>query len=102
MHELAPRAIGLGLGFARTAQKASAEHGSLIIGAVRLGPMLIAPVHGQDFAERIALRVAAGAVRDGQIGSLVDITHETAGRRNKSSACPPYPARQHLECQSYA
>ncbi len=63
MEQLAPEAIGLGLGLGQSTQTVHA-----------VGPrsMLVAPMDGQDFSQRVALQVAAGTVQGRQKSRVGD------------------------------
>ena len=96
MHELAPGAIGLRFRFAHSAQKACIEDRSLIVSAVELGPMLVAPMHTQDFLQRVTRRLAAGAVRRRQVGSVIHVAHEI----DPSASPIALRGREQLPCRS--
>ena len=72
MEQLAPEAIGLGLGLGQSTQTVSAERRSSIVHAVGPRSMLVAPMDGQDFSQRVALQVAAGTVQGRQKSRVGD------------------------------
>ena len=72
MEQLAPEAIGLGLGLGQSTQTVSAECRSSIVHAVGPRSMLVAPMDGQDFSQRVALQVAAGTVQGRQKSRVGD------------------------------
>jgi len=74
--ELAPRAIGLGLGFAHRALKSRAEDRLIVVLALEFRPMLVAPVDAEDFFQRVTGRLTAGAVERRDDGGVFDIAHE--------------------------
>jgi len=96
MHELTPRAIGLRLGLAHRAQKARTEDRPVVVVTVELGPMLVAPMHTQDFLQGVTRWLAAGAVRRRQVGSVVHVAHEI----DSSARSITVRGREQLPCRS--
>src|SRR3989442_11392035 len=78
MHQLAPWAIRAGFRFTCRVQNALAHVGLVVVETFELRLMLVTPAHGQDFLERAAPRVTAGAVRRGEVRGAVEFGH---GRR---------------------
>ena len=106
MQELAPRAIGFRLGFAHGGLKRSAEDGLVVVLALELRAMLVAPMDAQDFLERVTGRLAAGTVERRDAGGVFYIAHESrsSARRGPSrhggarSNCRARCPRCHENC----
>jgi hypothetical protein len=92
MQELAPRAIGLRLGFADGALEGRAEDRLLVVLAFELRPMLVAPVDAQDFFQRVAGRLAAGTVERRDDRCVFDIAHEIRSSPRPISPCGQFGA----------
>src|SRR5215470_9793136 len=87
MQELAPRAIGLGLGFAYRGLKSCAEDRLLVVVPFEVRPMLVAPVDAEDFLQRVSGRLTAGTVERRNDGGVFNIAHEI------HSLCEAIPTR---------
>src|SRR2546425_9611148 len=93
MEQLAPEAIGLGLGLGQSTQTVSAERRSPIVHAVGPRSMLVAPMDGQDFPQRVALQVAAWTVRGRQIGCVGDFVRLSRRPWDRSTRQRAAPSR---------
>ena len=95
MQELAPRAIGFRLGFAHGGLKRSAEDGLVVVLALELRAMLVAPMDAQDFLERVTGRLAAGTIERRDAGGVFNIAHES---RSSARCIPPWRGSEQLPC----
>src|SRR4029077_5483480 len=62
MQELTPRAIRFRLGFAHGGLESCTEDGLVVVLALELRAMLVAPMDAQDFLQRITSWLAAGTI----------------------------------------